>query len=243
MPWFRNPFTRSGGVKSGSIEITDDSHDCMDQEQPSPPPHHRPQRRQTRKKLQEWRQYLREQAPKHATLFCQCCDMRIATLLLNFMHLTFSILLELFEWTNAFHVDEPPTLCLLAVIFSGMALWGALQFELVPMCLSTTGLFMLSFLYISEWHVFGLIMIGFILFANGFFIWEMRQGIMTKENYAEAEYVSNEGRQVLEVAHSFADTTKDFVEQLKKPIEETLQQSSQMMIHSGRDEKQHEQEC
>jgi hypothetical protein len=161
------------------------------------------------------------------TLCCNFCDMRIATVLLNVLHLGFSTLLEiLYISTNNWMIDEPPMLCLLAVVFSGLGVFGGLHFNLMAMYTSTVGLVMLFFMYLKEVHIFGLGLVCGCIFVHTIFIHELRQGVLTKDNYTEKEYIDETGRDVIQSARSFAsdaaDTTKELVRTTSTTIAEVL---------------------
>ncbi len=148
--------------------------------------------------------------------------MRIATVLLNILHLIFSTLLEMCEVFQSFQVSEPHLLYFMAVIFSGLGVFGALNFHLIAVFVSTLGLAVLFILYLAEAHLFGLMILICILLCHICFIYEMRRGIMTRENYANAEYIQDEGREVLETVHSYAseigETTKDVANEVAQEV-------------------------
>jgi hypothetical protein len=148
------------------------------------------------------------------TLCCKCCDMRIATVLLDLVHVVFSVLLEIL-YNAGDIVDEPPMMCFLALIFSGLGVFGGLNFNVTAMYFSTLGLVLLFFLYLREIHVFGLVLVCGCLFSHSILIYELRTGILTKENYGSREYINDTGRRAMETAHSYAsdaaETTKEFV--------------------------------
>jgi len=163
--------------------------------------------------------------------------MRIATVLLNVLHMILSIILELFEalqWGNRNYLEEPPALMLLVIAISGLGVFGALYFAIIPIYLSSIGMCLLWYLYLIEQHIFGMILICFILFAHVVFVIEMKRGIMTKDTYAMEEYIDQDGRIALETAHSLSvdigETAVEFAEEVVIAVE---RQSSGVKIVSN----------
>jgi hypothetical protein len=168
---------------------------------------------------------LAERAPANCRLFFGFCDMRIATVLLNIMHIIFTFLLEVldtFSWTE----EELPVLAIIGFAFSGLGMFGALNFNLFAMIVSTLGLIALFGLYVAEFHVFGCAILCFILYAQAVLIVEMRKGIMTRESYAQQEYIVAEGREALQRAHSYASD----VAETSKVVAFEVRQSSRTVF-------------
>ena len=152
--------------------------------------------------------------------------MRIATLTLNILHMTLALILEVFEafqWANRNYLEEPPVLVLLVIGSSGFGAFGALHFDSIPIYISSIGLVFLSYIYFVDWHIFGMALICFILFAQVVFLIEMRCGIMTEETYAMEEYIDRDGRIALETVHSLSvdigETAVEFVEEVVIAVE------------------------
>jgi hypothetical protein len=147
-----------------------------------------------------------------ATLFCGFCDMRIAAVLLNMVHVIYSTLLEVMELTHSFQVSEPPFLWILAIIFSGWGVFGAIYFHLTSIFASTLGLICLLVLYLSEEHLLGMILVVMIVYCHVIYICEMQRGIMTKEQYARHQYMDEVGQDAMQKAQAYAsdvgETTK-----------------------------------
>jgi hypothetical protein len=168
---------------------------------------------------------LAERAPRNSTLFFGFCDMRIATVLLNILHVVFTFLLEVVDtsnWTD----QEVPLLAIIGFIFSGLAMFGALNFNIFAMSAATIGSIALFCLYVSEIHLFGGAILCVVLYAQIVLIIEMRKGIMTKETYAEQEFIVAEGRQALEKAHSYATD----VAETSKVVALEVRQSSRTLF-------------
>mmetsp|Transcript_14651 Transcript_14651/g.23754 ORF Transcript_14651/g.23754 Transcript_14651/m.23754 type:complete len:229 (+) Transcript_14651:34-720(+) len=165
-------------------------------------------------------QYHGQQKRRHRLLFCGCLDTRAATVILNFIHILFSVLLEVLEWIRVRGIEEPPVLCLLAAINSGLAIFGAMNFSIVAIVISFLGHLFLFYLYFTETHVFGMVFLCLTMSAQVAFGRELRRGIMSKETYADVEYIMEEGREVIVSAHSFAseisETATNFVHQVRQ---------------------------
>ncbi|KAG7365778.1 hypothetical protein IV203_028448 [Nitzschia inconspicua] len=266
MPFFRNPFTRSSSGRTAASQepLTDSDEDDVTQTIPvttkkplavgattsskplsssSTSKTNNPNNRSSR-----WsfgRSNRRASTP-NATLFCWFCDMRIATILLNVLHMIFSLLLELFEMVHRFYVSEPPLLCLMAIIFSGLGVVGALHFNLTAMFVSTLGLIGLLVLYLSEDHMIGLVLLATIFYCHIFFICEMKKGIMTPQNYDQHRYMDEMGEEVLQRAHSYAsdvgETTKEVVQDLTRTASNAMSITSTKSARSARQDRRDEPE-
>ena len=163
-----------------------------------------------------------EKAPRNATLFCWYCDTRVGTILLNTLHLLFSIFIQILELFSFGSFSEPPLLCIFAVIFSGLGILGGWKFNLTAIFLSTCGMICLFTLYLSEFHVFGLIMVVCIVFCQVVFIFEMHKGIMTPQNYEKNGYIQEEGREALDAAQEFGKDLHESSRELVRSVSSNL---------------------
>lgn len=154
---------------------------------------------------------------RYASLFCGVCDMRVATVLLNAMHIIFTILLEVVDALSWDHKDFH-LLAVFAVVLSGLSIFGALNFNFLAMFLSTLGVLVLFFGYLFESHVFGLAMVATILYCQFVLTYEIHSGIMTREKYFEEEFINEEGRQALETTHSMAREVSEVVSPVVRQV-------------------------
>lgn len=114
---------------------------------------------------------------------------------------------------------------------SGLGVFGALHFESIPMYISSFVLMLLWYLYLVERHIFGLVLICFILFVHVVFVLEMNYGIMTKETYADVEeYIDKDGRFAIATVHSLSvdigETAVEFAGEVANAVE---RQSSEVI--------------
>ena len=152
--------------------------------------------------------------------------MRIAAVLLNFFHVVLVIIFELFEafqWGNRNYFEEPPVFLFLAIGISGLGAFGALHFEPCPIYLSSIGLCFMWYMYVVESHIFELVLISFVLFAQVVLAIEMICGIMTPGTYAMEGYMDRDGRKVLEKVHGLSvdigETAAEFAEEVSTALE------------------------
>lgn len=145
--------------------------------------------------------------------------------MLNVMHIIFTFLLEVVD-TAKWSEEELPVLALVAFVCSVIGILGALNFSTLAMSVSTLGFIYLFYLYISTMHIFGLAILCFIVFAQLVLMIEMINGIMTKENYGQEEYIVPEGREALQKAHSYASD----VAETSKVVALEVRQSSAILF-------------
>mmetsp|Transcript_11325 Transcript_11325/g.26680 ORF Transcript_11325/g.26680 Transcript_11325/m.26680 type:complete len:289 (+) Transcript_11325:60-926(+) len=160
--------------------------------------------------------------PRRGMTFCGLCDNRIATVLLNSIHMIVAIVMELrqaLEWGNRNYRQEPPILLLLVLVFSFLGMFGGLQFDNRAIVVSTIGLCALCWVYFIEMYVFGLILICFIVFVQVILAMEIRRGIMTRETYATEQYIDRDGRKAIQKVHGLSveigETAKEFKHEVK----------------------------
>ena len=136
--------------------------------------------------------------------FFGMCDMRRAVIVLNIVGLVMSAIALLGELFNKYGTDARAVVVALVVgVLHGLALAGALQYE--PWFL--IGIMVHSIVSIASmfWHamrlgsalglrqpvvvmLFGIVVTGAFLHAHVILFQEMRQGIMTPENYPKEEH-------------------------------------------------------
>jgi hypothetical protein len=239
MPFFRNPFARSSSTATTRAEpLRDESEEAQGDNNNN-------SSNNSSSRRNWFRGGGRPSPPPNATLFCWFCDMRIATILLNVLHMIFSTFLELFEMTGRFLVSEPPLLYILCLVFSGLGVFGALHFNMTAVFTATLGLIFLFVLYLSEEHVFGLVLLVMIVYSHFVFMVEIKRGIMTHANYEQHQYMDEMGQEALQKAHSFAsdvgDATKDVVVEVTRTASNALSISSAASAVSVK--KQRQEEC
>ena len=165
---------------------------------------------------------------RQGTNFCGVCDMRIAVALLSTLHILVAIVMELIEASKYSFSGQIPVLLLTVVAISGMGLFGALHFFKIPLILSSISLFLLGGLYLSEWHLIGLTLAVILFIAQVILTIEIHDGIMTPETYHREEYITPEGRKMMETAHGLSvdigETANEFAEEV---VVEFKRQSSQ----------------
>eukprot|EP00531_Pseudo-nitzschia_arenysensis_P007807 CAMPEP_0116126772 /NCGR_PEP_ID=MMETSP0329-20121206/6502_1 /TAXON_ID=697910 /ORGANISM="Pseudo-nitzschia arenysensis, Strain B593" /LENGTH=244 /DNA_ID=CAMNT_0003620861 /DNA_START=27 /DNA_END=761 /DNA_ORIENTATION=- len=169
--------------------------------------------------------FKRSSSRKGATC-CGYCDMRIATSLLNIVHMIGAIARELIEaskWGNRNYFYDPPVLLLLAIGISGLGLVGSLRFSNFHLIVSSFCLPFLCYLYVGESYMFLMAIAIMLFFAQIGLASEIRRGIMSEETYAREEYIDESGKvmytTVQDKATEITDAACDITSNQKNTIE------------------------
>mmetsp|Transcript_28507 Transcript_28507/g.61104 ORF Transcript_28507/g.61104 Transcript_28507/m.61104 type:complete len:174 (-) Transcript_28507:237-758(-) len=156
-------------------------------------------------------EYVQEDAGDTTFLCFGVCDMRIATIFMNGFNIGMIIIGVLVMgirdnlfWKAmgaAFAAGIP------GLILSAVGLYGAKMFEIKAMYLACGGfaLHLIMDAILHEWV--GFVVTSIVLFPHAVLTFEMREGLITKENYAEQEYVSPEGMEIVDKAHAYIAPT------------------------------------
>lgn len=164
--------------------------------------------------------------------------MRIATVLLNTLHMAVAVAIEIVEarkWGNRNYSNEPPVFLLLAIGISGLGLFGALHFSIAPLVLSSICLCFLSYMYLVEFYVFSIVLAITILSVQIAFTDEIRRGVMSKETYEREEYMTKHGRKVIEKVHRLSvdigETATEFAEEVVIEVKRKASGDSELGKH------------
>ena len=134
---------------------------------------------------------------RKGAICCGFCDMRIASSLLNILHMIGAIMRELIEaskWGNRNYFHDPPVLLILAIMISGLGLVGSLRFSNSFLILSSVCLPFLCYLYVGETYLFLLAIVIMLFCAQIGLASEIARGIMNDDNYAREEYIDESGK-------------------------------------------------
>ena len=138
-----------------------------------------------------------------AVLCFGVCDMRIATIAANALNVLYifvgAILSGIFY--RRFWATFPGGLP--GIILSGFGLYGAKEFELWAMYVSCAGFAIFGLLegILLQWV--GFVHCIIVLIPSAFLAYEMKNGILTADNYADQQYVSPEGMEFVKRAHAY----------------------------------------
>jgi hypothetical protein len=123
---------------------------------------------------------------RQGKLFFGLCDMRVATVgvnVLNMVAICIGLLVHLIKYFGIMPINA----AIPALILSGIAIFGAVNFELWAVTMSGAG-FAIGLLVDLWWlNVFGIIMGCFVLYPTATMAQELHKKIMTKETYNERE--------------------------------------------------------
>jgi hypothetical protein len=139
---------------------------------------------------------------RQGKVFCGQCDVRIATVLLNTVHI-FIALLVMIPATVDGPSFENVVLPIAAITLSIISICAAMNFLCIISCFCTFCMFVLFMCYAFTVHIASLILAGVILLSQSFMLHEMLTGSTTKENYVNEEFITDEGRQTLEAVRDF----------------------------------------
>ncbi len=157
---------------------------------------------------------FRRSGPRKGAICCGFCDMRIASSLLNIVHMIGAIVRELIEaskWGNRNYFHDPPVLLLLAIGISGLGLVGSLRFSNFHLIVSSVCLPFLCYLYVGESYVFLMGIVIALFFAQVGLASEIGRGIMSEETYVREEYIDESGKVMYNTVHDKAIEITDAV--------------------------------
>lgn len=125
-------------------------------------------------------------AGRRGKLFFKLCDMRVATVavnVLNVVAISIGMLVHLIRYFGFM----PINVAIPAFILSGIAIFGAVNFELWAVAMAAVG-FSVSLIVDLMWlNIFGIIMGCLVLYPTATMAHELYTGVMTKDTYATQE--------------------------------------------------------
>mmetsp|Transcript_19850 Transcript_19850/g.49384 ORF Transcript_19850/g.49384 Transcript_19850/m.49384 type:complete len:174 (+) Transcript_19850:152-673(+) len=151
--------------------------------------------------------YIQEDAGETTFLCFGVCDMRIATFFVNAFNITVIIIgaLVMAIMDNLFWKSIGASLAtgLPGLVLSGVGLYGAKNFELWAMFLACGGFTVVMLMDAIFWQWVGFAITAIVLFPHAVLTLEMHNGTITKDNYADQQYVSPQGMELVNKAHSY----------------------------------------
>ena len=139
-------------------------------------------------------------------LCCGVCDMRIGTIFVNSFNIATILVGALVMGIKSYVFWKSFGGALAAgipgLILSGIGFYGAKNFDLKAIYLATAGFIFILLVdgIMMQW--FGLVINTIVIFPHAVLSVEMRQGIITKENYAQQKYLSPQGENFVDRVHS-----------------------------------------
>ncbi|KAG7351564.1 hypothetical protein IV203_010924 [Nitzschia inconspicua] len=149
---------------------------------------------------------------RRSRLFFGVCDMRTATVALNLLNIVFTavvvVVLSLmfllqggpFVGKNIFHTVMTG---FLTAGISAVGLYGAMNWNLNALYVSILGfvtIFVWRFVHL-DW--IDIIVTAVLLYPHSMLTLEMRAGILTPETFDREEYLTESGRDLVEMAHQY----------------------------------------
>jgi hypothetical protein len=153
---------------------------------------------------------------RKSQLFFGICDMRTATVALNIINIAFTvivaiIMMSMYAFGSGFYRSQAISSVLfwaiIITVVSGIGLYSAMTWRLDGMYVSTAGFAIILLARIIKLDFIDLLVTAFLLYPHIVFTMEMRSGIMTPENFDEEEYVTEGGRDFVEMAHQYISPT------------------------------------
>ena len=153
---------------------------------------------------------------RKSQLFFGLCDMRTATVALNIINIIFTvivtiIMVSMYAFGGGLSRSEAISSALVEAIVvtavSCIGLYSAMAWRLDGMYVSIVGLAIILLMRIIKLDYIDLFVTAFLLYPHIVFTMEMRAGIMTPETFDEEEYVTEGGRDFVEMAHQYISPT------------------------------------
>jgi len=149
---------------------------------------------------------------RKSKLFFGLCDMRTATVTLNIINLIFTVIVAIIL-TFMYAFDNGPyrLQSILSVFFnavvvcavSGLGLYSAMTWRLDGMMVATGAFALILLTRIVHFDFVEVLVTGILLYPHIIFTTEMRSGIMTPETFEGEEFVTEGGRDFVEMAHQY----------------------------------------
>lgn len=145
-------------------------------------------------------------------LFFGLCDMRTATVALNIINIVFTVIVALIlVFMYAFDNGPYRLQAVSSVLFgaiavtcvSGLGLYSAMNWRLDGMYATTIAFALILLVRIIKIDFIDALVTGILLYPHVIFTMEMRSGIMTPETFDDEEYVTEGGRDFVEMAHTY----------------------------------------
>ena len=150
--------------------------------------------------------YTQEDAGSTTFLCFGVCDMRIATLAANGFNIAATLVGILVAGFKSYLFWKALGGALAAGIpglaLSAVGIYGAKEFDLRAMYAASAGFGLLLLIDICMFQWVGILINLLVVFPQTVFTFELSNGFLTKENYAEQEYMSEQGRDFVDRVHS-----------------------------------------
>jgi hypothetical protein len=139
------------------------------------------------------------------------CDMRIGCIFINSFNISMIIVGVLVTgirdnmfWKSmgaAFAAGVP------GLVLSSIGLYGAKTFELWAMYLATAGFIVALIMDAVLLSWVGFFVTAVVVFPHIVLTYEIREGVLTKNNYSQEEYLHDSGREFVDQAHAYIAPT------------------------------------
>ncbi len=149
---------------------------------------------------------------RRSRLFFGICDMRTATVALDILNIGFTVVVAV-VLSLMFLVQGGPFVFqnimfavgvgLATAAISVIGLWGAMNWNLNGLYVATLG-----FLGVLVWRLVRLdwvdiLVSALLLYPHVMLTFEMRNGILTPENFEQEEFLTEQGKDFVEMAHHY----------------------------------------
>merc|ERR1740133_101499 len=139
------------------------------------------------------------------------CDMRIGCIFINSFNISMIIIgcLVASIRDNMFWKSIGGTFAagLPGLLLSSIGLYGAKTFELWAMYLATGGFLVALIMDAVLLSWIGFFVTAIVVFPHIVLTYEIRNGVLTKDNYVEEEYLHDTGRELVDQAHAYIAPT------------------------------------
>jgi len=135
------------------------------------------------------------------------CDMRILCMFVNGFNISMILvgvlvtgIVDNMVWKS---MGSALAAGLPGLILSGVGLYGCITFELWAMYLASAGFIVALLMDVILLSWVGMVVTAIVLFPHVALTTEIRNGVLTKENYSQQEYLNESGRDFVDQAHEY----------------------------------------
>mmetsp|Transcript_25750 Transcript_25750/g.60372 ORF Transcript_25750/g.60372 Transcript_25750/m.60372 type:complete len:181 (-) Transcript_25750:123-665(-) len=170
-------------------------------------------------------EYVAQEDPFHnpnrkSKLFFGLCDMRTSTVALNVINVIFTVIVAIIL-TFMYAFDHGPyrlqaisgVVCTAIVVVSASALglYSAMNWRMDGMTVSSVAFAAILLFRIIHLDILDTILTAIILYPHVVFTMEMKSGIMSPETFDDEEYVTEGGRDFVEMAQQYMSPTNSTI--------------------------------
>jgi hypothetical protein len=154
---------------------------------------------------------------RKSKLFFGICDMRTATVALDVLNIAFTFVVVILL-TIMYLIQGGPFVLqnimyaisggLVSAGLSGIGLYSAMKWNLRGLYFVTGGFIVLLLFRLITLDWVDIVLTSLLVYPHLMFVMEIRSGIMTEETFPQEEYLSEGGKDFVEMAHNYISPAK-----------------------------------